>query len=65
MLVHGQQQELTGHLHNVGDQLLLVVVDLLELRQADKELQQGIVAVGQAGQLDETGRRGRRQRSCD
>lgn len=57
----GGWQTLTGHVHDAGDQLLFVVVDLLELRQSDKELQQSVVAVGQAGQLQKAGRGSRRR----
>lgn len=53
----GAEEELTSHVHYVGDQLFFVVSDLFELWQTHKELQQCILILRQVGQLDETKKR--------
>lgn len=53
----GAEEELTSHVHYVGDQLFFVVGDLLELWQTHKELQQRVLILRQVGQLDETKKR--------
>lgn len=53
----GAEEELTSHVHYVGDQLFFVVGDLFELWQTHKELQQRVLILRQVGQLDETKKR--------
>lgn len=48
------EEELTGHVHNTGDQFFFIVGDLFELWQAHKELQEHILIFRQVGQLDQT-----------
>lgn len=50
----GVEEELTGHVHNTGDQFFFIMGDLLELWQAHKELQEHILIFRQVGQLDQT-----------
>ena len=49
---------LTGHCHNIVDQVFLIAGDLFELGQRHEELQQNILLVTHVLQLRQTRRRG-------